>query len=308
MSRHTPHSVFDRLRQPAYTGENRCLPCTVTNLGIAAVGSVGLAVVATELTAVLFGLSLAFVSFGLSVALIYFRGYLVPGTPWFTQRFFPEPVLALFGKANTREAAIALSAAKLEALREGTVDPETLLIENNVLERREAGLTFTPAFEATLEAELRRARSEATDPDDHEVPFDHETLATLCDSEPSAIEYQEREIPAFEVGYRVRKWPSRTALLADVATDRALRGGDSEWADAPLEQRLKLLDALRLFHETCPDCGGSLERIEKKSSACCVSGNGSIVARQCLNCDRSLFERSENTNDWMPFDEAAPSN
>jgi hypothetical protein len=307
MSRRTP-SVFDRLRQPAYTGENRCLPCTVTNIGIAGVGSVGLAVVAAEFATILPGLALALVSFGVSVALIYFRGYLVPGTPWFTQRFFPEPVLALFGKANTREAAIALSATKLEALREGRVDPEALLTDNDVLERRDAGLAFTPAFEVTLDTELRRARSEATDPDDHEVPFDHETLATLCDSEPSAIAYQEREIPAFEVGYRVRKWPSQTALLADVATDRALRGGDSEWADAPLEQRLKLLDALRLFHETCPDCGGALERVEKKSSACCLSGEGSIVARECRDCGQSLFERSENTNDWMPFDEAAPDN
>lgn len=297
MSRSTgSESLLGRIREPAYTGENRCIPCTTVNVGIALVGSGLLALVAVELAAT---------AFLVSLALIYLRGYLVPGTPWLTQRFFPEPVLALFGKADTREAVVELSAERLERLKKGRIDREALLIDNDVLHRTENRLAFTPSFERTLHAHLDTARQEARDPEDHEVIFDHETLAVLCDADAEEIEYNEREIPAFTVGYRVRKWPSRAALLADVATDRALRGEGSDWAAAPLEQRLKLLNALRLFHEECPACGGAIERIEKESSACCLSGDGSIVAYRCLDCEQAMLERSENTNDWMPFDEAA---
>ncbi|MFC7196638.1 hypothetical protein ACFQL4_21660 [Halosimplex aquaticum] len=32
-------SPLDRLRRPEYTGENRCLPCTILNVAIASVGT-----------------------------------------------------------------------------------------------------------------------------------------------------------------------------------------------------------------------------------------------------------------------------
>ena len=35
--------ALDRVRQPEYVGENRCLPCTVTNLVIAAILTAALA-------------------------------------------------------------------------------------------------------------------------------------------------------------------------------------------------------------------------------------------------------------------------
>lgn len=93
-------NLTDKLRRPEYTGENRCLPCTVINLAIA--------VAAAVLTGVLFaglGVSTAgrVVAGGLvligSVAAVYLRGYLVPGTPTLTKRYLPRPVLRLFGKA-----------------------------------------------------------------------------------------------------------------------------------------------------------------------------------------------------------------
>jgi hypothetical protein len=43
-----------------------------------------------------------------SLALVYLRGYLVPGTPAFTKRYFPDWLLAWFDKTPER--------------REGTVD------------------------------------------------------------------------------------------------------------------------------------------------------------------------------------------
>jgi len=91
--------VVDDLRQPEYTGENRCEPCTVLNLVIAAVlGSV----IARKSR--LGGL----LAVGISVALIYLRGYLVPGTPALTKRYLPPEVLRWFGKEPEPDVASGL--------------------------------------------------------------------------------------------------------------------------------------------------------------------------------------------------------
>lgn len=84
--------VINTVRQEAYTGENRCGPCTALNIGIAAV--LGVIVSRSSKRS---GIVVA----GLSALCIYFRGYLVPGTPTLTKRYLPERVLRWFGKAST---------------------------------------------------------------------------------------------------------------------------------------------------------------------------------------------------------------
>ncbi len=79
------------LRQPAYIGENRCLPCTAVNLFIAVLVSLLLASLSFFLGAA---------ALALFLVLIYFRGYLVPGTPELTARYLPNGVLRLFGKES----------------------------------------------------------------------------------------------------------------------------------------------------------------------------------------------------------------
>lgn len=83
-------SLGERFREPEYTGENRCMPCTVLNAALA---------LALTVAAAAFGPVTALVVFVGSFASIYFRGYLVPGTPELTKRYLPARVLALFGKA-----------------------------------------------------------------------------------------------------------------------------------------------------------------------------------------------------------------
>lgn len=82
-------SFLDRIRRPEYTGGNRCVPCTTFN--------VALAFLATLLVAPLGPVAVAAVFFG-SMGSIYFRGYLIPGTPTLTKRYLPDPVLELFDK------------------------------------------------------------------------------------------------------------------------------------------------------------------------------------------------------------------
>ncbi|MEF8851174.1 MAG: hypothetical protein V5A44_03235 [Haloarculaceae archaeon] len=75
---------LDRFRQPEYRGENRCVPCTVVNVGIAVsaalvVGTWG--ALAVE-TAVAGAAAAAVLAVGLVA--VWLRGYLVPGTPRWT--------------------------------------------------------------------------------------------------------------------------------------------------------------------------------------------------------------------------------
>ncbi|QAU12660.1 hypothetical protein EKH57_07945 [Halorubrum sp. BOL3-1] len=83
-------SLRDRIREPEYTGENRCVPCTVLN---------GILAVALTAAAAAFGPVVAAVVLVASLGSIYYRGYLVPGTPELTKRYLPDRVLRLFGKA-----------------------------------------------------------------------------------------------------------------------------------------------------------------------------------------------------------------
>ena len=89
------------VRQPEYTGENRCLPCTVVNVLIAAV--VGVAVSKRSKPA---GAG----TVAGSLALIYLRGYLVPGTPALTKRYLPPTALRWFGKEPSVALATGLGA------------------------------------------------------------------------------------------------------------------------------------------------------------------------------------------------------
>ncbi|ADD05402.1 uncharacterized protein Nmag_1828 [Natrialba magadii ATCC 43099] len=81
--------LLAHIHKPEYTGENRCLPCTIVNLVIAGILAVAAAVVSPLL---------AIVVVALSVTAIALRGYLVPGTPSLTKRYFPDWLLAKFDK------------------------------------------------------------------------------------------------------------------------------------------------------------------------------------------------------------------
>lgn len=78
-----------RLRQPEYTGDNRCWPCTIVNLLITLALVVVVAIV-SPLAAAAVGL--------VGVVAIALRGYLVPGTPSLTKRYLPQRIRRMFGK------------------------------------------------------------------------------------------------------------------------------------------------------------------------------------------------------------------
>jgi len=115
-------SLRDRIREPAYTGENRCLPCTVVNVVLA---------VALTAAAAVFGPVVAAAVLVASMGSIYYRGYLVPGTPELTERYLPDRVLRLFGKApeaprdgwegaSTRSGEVTVTTFEADRTADGT--------------------------------------------------------------------------------------------------------------------------------------------------------------------------------------------
>lgn len=84
---------WETIRRPEYTGENRCMPCTVLNLIVGAAMS---GLLALTVSPVAGGLGLV-----VSVAAIYLRGYLVPGTPTIMARYPPPSVGGVWQAAHT---------------------------------------------------------------------------------------------------------------------------------------------------------------------------------------------------------------
>ncbi|MFC6736906.1 hypothetical protein ACFQEQ_11735, partial [Halolamina salina] len=132
-------TIVDRLRQPAYTGENRCTPCTVVNVGVAIVLAVVLGVVVPVA---------GVAALVLSLSAIYLRGYLVPGTPELTKRYLPDRVHRLFGKApDLPDAGEA-------------VDVEAYLLDAGVLRETATGdeLEPTDSFRAAWDERIDEVR------------------------------------------------------------------------------------------------------------------------------------------------------
>lgn len=264
-----------QLRQPEYTGENRCVPCTVINVAIAIVASALVAILAVPLAALVFGASLL---------AIYLRGYLVPGTPTLTKRYLPDRVLALFDThpiEETRNDEEWETIERLEHQRENAVDPERFLVESGAVGPCE------DEDDLCLTDEFSRLINDGADDYDGD-PADRETLATVFDTEPDSITVLDREYPAVKIDRRVRKWPSEAALLGDLVADGSLRELTEQWVDVPLSQRLGILKSLRSFYESCPRCSGEIYLSDDTVESCCRTYE--VIMIGCRECEQPLLE------------------
>jgi hypothetical protein len=306
--------ALEQYRQPAYTGENRCLPCTAVNVGLAVVLSAFASFVGTPV--------LGLLVFGGSLLSIYLRGYLVPGTPELTKEYLPDWVLATVDKTERppREPEPDLSSTGPEAAEdesgadsdsapsdatasdveagetaaeagepaaetadEEPADPETLLFEMDAVQETADGqdIELTDAFADSL---LDAAADLREDEDGRAV-----ALAGLLgvDDADATIE-AEIHGPAFYAGEeRLHRWPSEAALLADASAHHAL-AGRAQWASTAPEQRLGIARALRSFRSTCPVCGGTVGLTEDTVSSCCRAWD--VIAVRCEACEAHFLE------------------
>lgn len=284
MSSGTP-GVLERLRQPDYTGENRCLPCTAVNVGIAVVLAVVVGVVSLPAgVAVLLG----------SMVAIYVRGYLVPGTPTLTRRYLPERVLAAFDKPPASAATAAAdhghdhdsaSDSDSDSNPDPAADhttPEAALLEAGVV------APCADVDDLCLETDVREdwhARIDALRDGDRERQF-----ADALEFDPDLVEYREASDHVFLTvdGRRVGRWESDPALVADLAGFETLASRLPDWESLPADSRSGLVAGLRAFIERCPACDGAVSLDEETVESCCRSRD--VYAITCEECGVRLME------------------
>ena len=269
-------SRVSRWKRPEYTGPNRCLPCTAVNVLIAAgvaIAGTGLAVAVGAPLAPLVGA----VILGVSFVSIYFNGYLVPGTPELTKRYFPRWLLAAFGKDDAPRF-------------DGPFDPDVELRTAGIVIDGVTDLELLPAFE-------RAWRTAIDDIGAGDMSIGSEIaqrIAALGGFDIENLEFVERG-NAFRVWYDeelIATWESRAACLADVAAADVIDEYDDRWHERPLAMQAELLGALRLFLERCPVCHGSVTLSLDVVSSCCYDYD--VVAMTCNGCNARLFEIETN--------------
>jgi len=254
-------------RKPEYTGENRCLPCTVLNVVLVAAVGLGLS---TWLEA---AVGIVAVTVGLGIT--YLRGYVVPGTPVLTQRFLPEVVLTYFEHGEAEPTTRANDG-------DSQFDPETVLLTAGVLtpclDRDD--LCLDSLFHASWRSEMSLAAEDL----DNAV---YRILPSSFD-DPVDVRFRGNRVVTQVSGTTVAEWPSRAAFIADAAGAAALAEVDSNWADRSFEERTKLLGGLRLWLDQCSVCDGHIELSENTVESCCRSID--VVEASCTSCGARVFE------------------
>lgn len=253
-----------RVKNPQDTGENRCLPCTVTNAAIGATAGA----LAWWLVDPLVGLGVGAVT----LAAIWARGSLVPGTPALTRRYFPDRVLRWFDEAPVADFDLE-SFDIVETLADAGVlydDPEE---PDLVLDRR-----FAEDWATHTSVVLRGSD-------------DRRELAEVFGVDPRFLRLVEREDGAFVAYVRnewIGTWESRPAFAADMAAARVLAETYPAWPTLPVAAQSETVGAIRLFLEECPDCGGRVTLGTAVVQACCRDVD--VVATTCSVCGARIFE------------------
>ncbi|RQG93160.1 hypothetical protein EA462_02860 [Natrarchaeobius halalkaliphilus] len=293
-------SVLDRVRQPEYTGANRCVPCTAVNLGIAVVLAGGIAIVAP------LAATLVLVS---SVAVIYVRGYLVPGTPTLTERYVPDRLLAAFDKhPEPRSGTLETNGDGLETEAGGSVDemspdpsdggasaaidPESTFLAHDVLipcsDLADSDGAH-PDDDLCLTEDVERAWRREIDA--HRGGDREDQVAAFLETDPERVRIvQPRDsgVRALVDDRSVARWESDAALLADLAGATVLATRVADWERLSVENRSRLANGLRTFVGQCSACDGEVSLDEETVESCCRSHQ--VYAITCEDCNVRILE------------------
>ncbi|AGN01998.1 hypothetical protein L593_10265 [Salinarchaeum sp. Harcht-Bsk1] len=282
-----PH--LDRLRQPEYTGENRCMACTYVNVLLTVCFTALLVAVAAQLLGPTPALGVGAVFAVLAAGSIWLRGYLVPKTPTLTKQYLPKSVLEKFGKAPDVGVAPAGAhddqTAERDAAEEGVeaFDHEQLLLDAGAVEPCEDvdDLCLTDAFDRDWSAHLEALPDE----------LDPETAAAEIGidlgREHVHVQRYEKGTVVTEHDRPIVEWPSEAAMRLDAAGARTLADHSAQWDAFDFRQRAALVAGLRVFVEECPD-GQPAELSEEQVESCCTSHT--VVTLECADSGARLFE------------------
>ncbi|MFC6823672.1 hypothetical protein [Halopelagius fulvigenes] len=281
------------LRQPEYTGENRCEPCTVLNLIIA-----GLFSSAIAWKSKIGGVT----TFGVSVGLIYLCGYLVPGTPRLTKQYLPQAVLRWFGKELEFETLNGLNTAsaptnntnsqssQVASHDPGTmtekIDPHKYLLTERILKpcTDQDDLCLTEIFKEEWNEKMVELATENLDGGKGASALELEAKGDSFE-----IEQYGDAWTLVSDSQILGQWPSHAALLADIAAAHVLDKRSDQWNELASSQKGQILTGLRLFLEHCPGSKGPVSLNQKTVESCCSSYE--VITYSCDETGERLFEQ-----------------
>jgi len=255
------------IQDPRYTGNNRCLPCTIVN---SVIGIILAAIAAVE------SLYLAGGVLGIAVLAIGLRGYLIPGTPALTKRYLPERVLRWFGKQQTTTESNGELAEDASDL-----DTEEILLSENVLRICDDGadLCLTDQARERWNAEIESCDGVTASGVSLMLPgVDTHSSVSLTEDQTG--------VDLTCDGTWAGHWPSEAAVCADITGAAVLDAQLPMWEEFDAQERAQLLTGLRLFVPKCPTTGSEVSMSEKTVPSCCSSRQ--VVAFTCAGGETIL--------------------
>ena len=172
---------------------------------------------------------------------------------------------------------------RIQHNRENAVAPTDYLIGAGAIEPTDDDreLRFTDSFAERVREQIAAVRREAITESD---------LATLYSVNEEDITELNRGYTAYRVIHTVYNWASESALVFDIAADRALRGITDWESDVPQKQRVLMLKSLRSFQDECFFCGGPMLFDTEGTESCCA--DTWVVTLHCDSCQRRFMEFS----------------
>ncbi len=261
-------TLIARLKQPEYTGENRCVACTVLNTAIAVAGTIAIAIVS---------IPIAVGVFVVSIAVIGLRGYLIPGTPTLVT-YLPDWVHNQIGPGQHDHDRRQGSSEN-----GSVIDVESTLKQTGIIKEcdDEDDLCLTDEFQSDWRLAMDHFGSR---------PNQRARLAETLDIPPERISFEgtDSEFLVYVEDVRAGRWVSEAAFIADLASEQVLSTGLSQWSQFSDAERTELLVSLRTFLDRCPSCDGPVEANQSVRQSCC---RGDIVAvtGSCGTCGATVF-------------------
>lgn len=268
-------STIRGLRRPAYTGANRCWPCTVVNLAILA-GVIAVVAPFWPIGAALVGIA--------GAAVIWLRGYLVPYTPQFAPKLAARLPGSLFEHPVAKDSLEDVHTMDADGRggRKGDADGE------DVLEALVAAGVVTVADD---QLGLR---------DDIATAW-RARMAELSESTDALVEAAERDVEGID---------SARIEVVDGETHVVVTGGSTAWlpeavavaeigavqvlaeTDLPAGHRELAAHSLCAFLDTCPVCGDDV--VEGAADDCCGHtvpdpGHDSPTVLACERCGVAFY-------------------
>ena len=293
------------VRQPEYTGQNRCWPCTLVNVALVALVALAAGVVTTASVPVAVGIGTV------GLALVWLRGYVVPGTPRFAPRLvapIPGSDALFHGGGSKPDVApdggpgagpdggsdSLDSHSRPDADSDADSDSEsasstvkgeellTRLLETGVLSAENDSIGPTEAYTERWQAEMERLR-------DADTEVLAETARDISPATAARVIRDDDEWVALSSGNMTtieETWLRRPVAIAEIAGYRATEPFLSDDA-----VRLAAARTNRMFLESCPDCGSKLGR--GLDMECCggYAGPGEEPTETlvCPSCEVRLY-------------------